>query len=93
MKDKRDTKTLELGLAKTNAERQRDHRERIKRIPGTVRLNTYTSKKADDNLALFMEEYGLTKKEAITIILESLPEIQLTDALDATPLKNRTTFK
>ncbi len=93
MKDKRDTKTLELGLAKTNAERQRDHRERIKRIPGTVRLNTYISKKADDNLALFMEELGLSKKEAITVILEALPEIQLTDALDATPLKNRTPLK
>lgn len=93
MKDKRDTKTLELGLAKSNAERQREHRERIKRIPDTVRLNTYISKKADANLALTMEEYSLTKKEAITIILESLPKNQLADVLDSTPLKNGTTFK
>lgn len=90
MKIKRDTKTLSLGLAKTNAERQKEHRERIKRTPDNVRLNTYISQNANENLTLIMEEYGLTKREAITAILESIPEINLTGVLNNAAPKKRT---
>ncbi len=82
MKIKRDTKTLSLGLAKTNAERQKEHRERIKNSPDNVRLSTYISKNANENLTQIMEEHGLTKREAITAILESALDVNLTGFLN-----------
>lgn len=85
MKDKRDTKTLSLGLAKTNAERQQEYRERNKKSADCVRLNTYISSKASSNLSLIMQMHKLTKKEALIAVLESLSEQHIKALIDAAP--------
>ncbi|SEM30135.1 hypothetical protein [Acinetobacter sp. DSM 11652] len=79
MKDKKDKNTLELALAKTNAERQREYRERIKNKQGSVRLNTYISDIADQKLNQVMNTHSLSKKDAIALILESLTDNQIKD--------------
>lgn len=79
MKDKKDKNTLELALAKTNAERQREYRERIKNKQGSVRLNTYISDIADQKLNQVMNIHSLSKKDAIALILESLTDNQIKD--------------
>lgn len=79
MKDKKDKNTLELALAKTNAERQREYRERIKNKQASVRLNTYISDIADQKLNQVMNIHSLSKKDAIALILESLTDNQIKD--------------
>lgn len=79
MKDKKDKNTLELALAKTNAERQREYRERIKNKQGSVRLNTYISDIADQKLNQVMNIHSLSKKDAIALVLESLTDNQIKD--------------
>lgn len=79
MKDKKDKNTLELALAKTNAERQKEYRERIKNKQGSVRLNTYISDIADQKLNQVMNTHSLSKKDAIALILESLTDNQIKD--------------
>ncbi len=77
MKDKSDKKTLELGLAKTNAERQQDYRERLRAKHDLVRLSTYISTKADQRLNEVMRIHSLSKKDAISLVLESLDDAQI----------------
>lgn len=79
MKDKKDKNTLELALAKTNAERQREYRERIKNKQSSVRLNTYISDAADQKLNQVMNIHSLNKKDAISLILQSLTDNQIKD--------------
>lgn len=72
MKDKHDTKTMGLDLAKTNAERQQEYRDRQKTNPDEVRLNCYISIEADRRLSTIMAEHGLNKKKALSTALEML---------------------
>lgn len=72
MKDKNDTKTMGLALAKTNAERQQEYRDRQKSNSKEVRINCYISVEADKHLSKIMVEHGLSKKDALSTALEIL---------------------
>ncbi|MEX8139997.1 hypothetical protein AB7B51_17500 [Acinetobacter baumannii] len=82
MKDKHDTKTQSLQLGKTNAERQREYRARVKRSKHPHRLDTYISNQAHVQLDAYMQRHELTQIEAVTNILESMADERVASALD-----------
>lgn len=82
MKDKHDTKTQSLQLSKTNAERQKEYRERVKRSKRPHRLDTYISHQARLQLDAYMQRNDLGQIEAVTQIFESMADEAVSTALE-----------
>ncbi|MBE0469803.1 MAG: hypothetical protein IBX55_09905 [Methyloprofundus sp.] len=84
MKDDADNHTMEMQLrlgAKTNAERQKEYRQRHSSLDLTRRLDLRIGTMAHEQLAQLAQEYGYTKREMLEQLinqawLQALPDEQ-----------------
>lgn len=70
MKNKKDSQTLNLCLAKTNAERQRDYRERQK-LKNGKRLDLFIPNDVSSQLEKIAEYKGLTVKNVLIDLISA----------------------